>query len=300
MPQQAARADSSYSTCWAAFVDCVKSLKYLKGKQMKLSQHQRIEVAVYIIIISFAVIIAAISTTLRDIPQQLGLNISADFIGVAVLYFLVNRFFGLNPEKVISKRTEMLFDLIEQKHQVLIDSKEAQKKLTDENLLQSAEELDVLGYTLVGFLGSFRGAVIERVKQGAQVRVLIVDPKSIAGEVIRQNSMAYPYEHYVVAALDHIRYIRDKLSESEKRIKGSFELRVINWIPSCALIIVDRSKQSGMIDVAVNTPYYRTLPSEGRLHYILEREQEPRWFLFYSQQFDRLWEGSQHWNDVQQ
>lgn len=262
---------------------------------MKWSQQRKIEVAVYIIVLSLAIILGAIgiiflSGTFRDFF----INLSADFLGVAILFFLVNRFFGLDQESTIQQQFDMVRNLIENKFGVLNDVKESKDKFNFEKLLQSAEQVDVIGYNLTSFLDEFRGKIIEQVQKGTKVRVIVVDPNSLAREMMYKHSTLHLYDKDIIQTFGFVNYINDGLSR--KGQKKKFEFRVIDWIPSCSLIIVDANKSTGIMNVKVNTPSYRTPKYESRLHLIFTQTEQPKWFEFFAKQFNELWEYSYPWD----
>src|SRR5690606_31455166 len=89
-----------------------------------------------------------------------------------LLFFIVNKFFGLDTEEAFSERLEVLIGILERRVNILSDRDEGQKKFQLATILQTAQDLDVIGWNLPNFFQEFYEPIIKCVQAGANVRVL--------------------------------------------------------------------------------------------------------------------------------
>ncbi len=253
---------------------------------MSRSQRRKFGIAVYLSVGALAVALAVIGVNYaQGALRDLALNLATDFLGVALLFFIVNQFFGLDAEGAASDRVEALLRQIERKQSILASSAEARQRFPVKELLASARQADILGYSLKGFLDEYRNLLTERVQEGTKVRVLVIKPSSQAHAVIQENSRLFTFDAEIELSLGYVRQIKELLSKQGGQVKGTFELKLTSWIPSCALVIIDPTLETGIVKVAINSPYYKTHPKD-RLYLVLEKQEQPLWFDYYAGEFN--------------
>jgi len=92
-------------------------------------QNRKFKIAVYITVLSFAFVFLVISFIVRDdFVRNLLMNIGTDLLGVTLLFFIVNKFFGLDTDESFSERLEALIGILERRDNILSDRDEGQKK----------------------------------------------------------------------------------------------------------------------------------------------------------------------------
>lgn len=266
---------------------------------MKLNQRVRLEIAVYISVAALAVPAIIASLYLKNpVLQNLLLNIGAAFLSVAFLFFLVNRFFGINENGIQSDKIEHLIQLAERKTTDLIDENEARNRFLLEKLITSCEELDAVSFNLTDFLITFWALIVERVKQGAKIRLIVIDPASCAYPVIDKNSPPHkPFDQSIHETLTRVQKIQ-KILAQEKKLKGSFEFKLTCWIPSCGLIIVNPKSKTkcGVMKISIHSPHYSTPHDESNLNIVLSQIEQSRWYDYFLNQFEKLWQEAYLWN----
>lgn len=172
----------------------------------------------------------------------------------------------------------------------MLSNDQAREKFKIKESFQNAIRIDALGYNLMSLLNDTRDIIIERVNEGANIRILIIKSDSKASELISLNSSTNIFSHTVDATQSHIKYINDALAISNNnKTKGSFDIKYINWVPSCTLIFAYYKHEKDLLKVSINTPYYKTPKPRGRLNLILTKENDYDWFEFYKEQFENLW-----------
>lgn len=258
---------------------------------MSNKQQQRFKVAVYISIISIAIalIIAGYFIKTDDFWKNLTLNVATDLLGVGLLFFIVNKFFGLDTDENLLKRLESAIGILDRRVSVLNDREESRKKFHLAEILQTAQEIDIVGWNLASVLEEIYDPIIKRVLAGARVRIMITDPTSMARDLISQNTVIHDFDGLCQRAIKYVKIIEEQLEKSPRKVKGSFEFRVLNWIPSCHVFIVNSDHISGVAKVEVYSLHYRIPAREGGLSIVINRSDQPQWFDYFVNQFDKTW-----------
>ena len=90
--------------------------------------------------------------------------------------------------------------------------------------------------------------------------------------------------------MDRVAQILEDLRK-EKKI-GTIEIRGINWIPSCSLVIYNRTKLGGELKIKVY-PLVIDIPLPLiKSHTIIYKKYESDLFEYYVNHFDNLWDKS--------
>lgn len=267
---------------------------------MNPKRRKKFAVAVYLSVaaIGLALIFGAV-LYVQGIWRDITISLAANFLGVGLLFFLVNLFFGLDSDDVIGERLRETVESLEKRLSILTDSAESRKRFETERRFESANRIDLLGYSLSGILYKYHSLIAERVKDGAKVRVLVINPKSHAVDVIKENSdeNSFTFESDLKIALTRMRVANELIVSDTKKTKGSFEVRLISWIPSCTLVIVNAGSGEGKMTVAINSP--SNSQPEDRPYLILDKREHAHWFEYYEKHFDVLWRGGQKWDSQQ-
>lgn len=250
-------------------------------KPMNPEHRKRYEFAAYISIVCISLVLAAASTFIPwNTIANLALNLAASLLSVCLLFFLLNRFFLLPDMGSTGGETLLTTDL-------------ARETLDLNKRLGSAKSIDLLGYNLSSFLDEFRDKILSCVRRGGGVRILVINPNSAAGSVVKDNSRLESFSRNSDSTNELVHSYMGEQLQKERLPEGArLEFGRVNWIPSCSLVIVDRSLRKGVIKVAVNTPFYRTPRPRGRLNLLLKSSQDRHWFEFFADQFEELWRES--------
>lgn len=251
---------------------------------MNRKQRTRYLLAVYLIVVFVAVILGLIAFSCgNDTWQSMLLNLSTELLGVAFIFFLINRVF-LIEEWGISDRVEKLANRLEQRTRFLFGQDHGE---TDkiERLLANSSKICLLGQTLVNFLRTFRVALAEQVRNGAFLQIVIIDPKSQAANLMRANSVTSQYERDIASSLDYIKQI---IQQSQDGGRGKIEVGFINWTPSCSMIIIDPDEPGGYLGVGIYTPRYGSHPDTGA-KFVLTRQIDEYWYKTFIEHYEQYW-----------
>ena len=244
-------------------------------------KRQRFALAVYLFIASLSLLLAiyAINYT-HDSTQSILLNLSTELAGVVIIFFLVNRLF-LSDSWDTSDRLENLLNRLEKKTHLL---KGEEDNTTVEKLFSGSSKIDLLGYSYINVMRNRQNFIIQLLRDGVQIRLVIVDPEKTAGTLSRENMDVDDLRRDVNVTLS----IVANISEEAKKYKGKIEVRLINWLPSCGLIITDPDSLKGKTWVSIY-PIYPSVPKSEIPHFILTHSEDEYWSKAYSNHFNRLW-----------
>lgn len=152
--------------------------------------------------------------------------------------------------------------------------------------LGSAEQVDILGFSLSPVVTTYRGYLGERANQGCRFRFLLVDPNSPAVDAGMGS---------VEDAL-HPRSTARKRAEIQSSISRlepllemtNVELGFTSFALSFSLLIADPGAPYGKTQVEL---YGYGISPGDRPHFVLTPAHEP-WYSFFTQQFERLRENA--------
>ncbi len=251
---------------------------------MKETGRNRYFLLVYLLLASVSVILFLVGILDGGEPiTSFSLNLSAELLGVCVLYFLVDRILSVE-EWNASKRIDELTRRLE-KNTGFLKGREQREDSTLYELLEGSSDVRLLGYSLVGFTRTFRDSLALAIHNGAHIRILVIDPKSKAAEIISENSsLTSEFQRDIDQARDYLAFIGSHC----KNDKGKLEVKFMNWIPSCGIVIIDPEKKKRYLRVSIYPPCYDS-PLSDRAHFKLTYVGYERWYDTYIKQFEDLW-----------
>ena len=161
----------------------------------------------------------------------------------------------------------------------------SEPRLTSVPLLASANTIYLAGKVLTRTVSESLHTLERRLKAGATVRVIILDPDK--EEVLRQlslRSVDAPPEFW----LHGIRATEQMVQLLGERAKGmgKIEIGYLPYVPSFALILIDPDQPQGIGFVEIYPhkhigphPTFKVLSSD-----------DPLWFDFFKEQFEKMWQ----------
>lgn len=166
--------------------------------------------------------------------------------------------------------------------------------------LQHALQIDMCGVTLTGTLNREYGILRERLQAGAKVRILIIDPDSLAIEMTAQrtgNPQDLDYHrNRLDSSLRELAYIYKRMSEMkpQKGNKlGSFSVKLMSYAPSFGMLSVDVKQKEGISFIEIYPHKFGYMPP---LLFDLTPERDQEWFEYFINQFDVMWEAAKSWD----
>lgn len=246
-------------------------------------------------------IVSVVSLSLVYIFVLNGENVSQGFSdlikgvtteAVSVLLIFLTVYFLLTS-KGISPQEEFKQDLVDEitkrkTHQSGFESdEEINQRFKIKEKLKTVKQVDLIGLSCANFLTSLRPELTESVRNGCQIRIITIAPSSLSEKVVMSHQSGAELEPDIVKAKKRVEQIKEDIGQP--KIKGSIEIRVVDWIPSMSLIITDKDKNEGEIRVKVY-PIVIDIPLRTiKTHTIVYKKAEPDLFLFLTNQFEKLW-----------
>lgn len=250
---------------------------------MSKRQRTRYIIAIYTIVAAVAVIFLLLAfNRTNDTWQSTLLNLSTELFGVVFIFFLVN-FLFLMDDWNLSDRVEQLISRLDDNIGLLRGSEHNPNFKT---LIEGKTDIALLSYTAANILRTHHESISKRILNGARFRIILVNPDSNAAKVILENSRIRNYETDIQHSLHFLKRMRNDTSSTKR---GSIEVRLTSWIPSCSLLLVNTNKPDGYIRVGIYPPNYIS-SADKRSHFVLNRQLDEKWYTLYSQQFEGLWE----------
>jgi hypothetical protein len=151
--------------------------------------------------------------------------------------------------------------------------------------LHGSSDIRMVGVTLSRTVRNHVVELEQRLLAGAVIRVALIEPGSDAvGEAARRSTIPDSPEIFE----NRLRPTIDLLSHLAARpgVLGRIEVRLLRFVPSFGLIMVDPDEVSGRIHVDIYS--HRTAAPEPVL--ALSPHREPRWYGHFRREFDRIWE----------
>lgn len=149
-------------------------------------------------------------------------------------------------------------------------------------------EIYISGMNLRRTATSHIGLFESRLREGATLKFLLVDPDSDAVSIIAERNYVYRdaeiLKSVIESSLESLRQIG-----AGQNVKGSPEVKVLRYVPSYGLTIIDPNRTGARIRVDV---YPYRVPPEDSPCFWLERDKDGKWFQFFLAQFRAMWESA--------
>lgn len=162
------------------------------------------------------------------------------------------------------------------------------------SLLAQARDVRVFAPSAVNLLSAqtcelMRNTVLAR--ERGNVRIVILDPleKAAVRQTAKQldDSIEFPVQR-LPAALDSTME-RLRLMSGWKTA-GEFEYRLLSYSPGFSLVLVDPETPRGRVIVEIHG--FHNASTSSRMHLELTRGRDERWFAYWLNQFDHMWEAA--------
>lgn len=145
----------------------------------------------------------------------------------------------------------------------------------------SATEIAAAGPTLVQLLTPNDDFWSERLREGCNLRFVLLDPASNAWEVWHQGQIAPPRSD-----IDSSLVILGRLM-GLKGVKGKCEVKLSPTYLHFSLVMTDPKKSSGRMNVEILA---LKVSLHSRPHVHLTKDESEKWFDFFNDQFQTHWE----------
>jgi hypothetical protein len=129
-----------------------------------------------------------------------------------------------------------------------------------DSYVQGANQIDLCGVTLSSTINKLFGNLRERLKQGAKIRLLVIDPDSLAPNMAARRSdepddVDY-YRTRLEASLRDIDHLHNSWQEHRAQQdstlkRGNFSVRLLSYAPSFGFLGFDAGRPNGIMFIEV-------------------------------------------------
>lgn len=162
-----------------------------------------------------------------------------------------------------------------------------------EEHIKGARDLWLIGLSLYKTINNYYPLLLENLRQGDHVRVLIVNPKSKYGDIIAKRKFSHDpaddVQRIQQLTLNKLHSLRIEKS-LKADLKKNLEVRVTEYPPFFGAIAVDPDSNEGVIYIE-----HYSYQMEDDLPKMEFRPNDTRWFQLYKQQIVNMWNDSTAW-----
>ncbi|GGL11080.1 hypothetical protein ACFFWE_28115 [Sphaerisporangium melleum] len=159
------------------------------------------------------------------------------------------------------------------------------------SLFETARDVRVFAPSAVNLLSAQTCETLRRTvlaRRGGSVRVVILDQRE--REAVRlaaaqlDESVDFPVQRLPAAlrtTMEHLALM------SAWRTAGSFAYRLLPYNPGFSLVLIDPDTPRGRLIVEIHG--FHNLSTSSRMHLELTRDHDERWYAYWVEQFDHIW-----------
>jgi hypothetical protein len=153
--------------------------------------------------------------------------------------------------------------------------------------LRGANDIRLVGVTLGRTVRDLAGGMERRLRAGATVRIVIIDPDSSAplDAVARTLGVtsADLYRPRIASAIEILTHLA-----SRAQAGGHVEVRLLPFVPAFGMYLIDPNEPDGRVYVEL----YQHRSLEPNPTFALQAERDGHWYSFFVRQFDILWDSA--------
>lgn len=162
------------------------------------------------------------------------------------------------------------------------------EKRSIEHDLSNAKYVGILGAVLSRTMRDYSSVLEERLKAGAKVRILLMDPESAAPDqaVLRSkdvNSRQF-YVENLCMTIERVGFL--------VKTASTVELGLLPYKPAFGMIVIDPDEPYGKIIVEMYPHHSDAFAPTFELDAIRDRH----WYTYFRAQFDAVWERTRQYN----
>ncbi|MFF4414105.1 hypothetical protein ACFYY8_16345 [Streptosporangium sp. NPDC001559] len=136
-----------------------------------------------------------------------------------------------------------------------------------------------------------RNSVLRR--ENGRVRIVVLDPREEASvrQASRQldESVEFPVQRLPAALETTMERLR---LMSRWKTAGAFDYRLLSYSPGFSLVLLDPDTPAGRVIVEIHG--FHNLSTSSRMHLELTRGRDERWYGYWVEQFDHIWNAARH------
>ena len=158
--------------------------------------------------------------------------------------------------------------------------------------IKNASSIFLSGISLYRLIPAFKANYERTIERGVRFRVLLVDPRSQAIDMVALRSTS---GSPVTKQRHQIEEILDLLTQWSNNIPTSnLQVRVLDYMPPYGITVYQHKSKPEESVCLVRLYTFRTPTSESPA-IMTNPTENKRWFHFFSEQFEKMWDIGQKW-----
>jgi len=155
--------------------------------------------------------------------------------------------------------------------------------------LKVAKSVWINGYSCAQLFKEFKGEMERALINGTDFKIIITEPNSTATRMMEERDVnAARVVADINYVLSEINAIKNTLAQAKNRHAGSLDVKLIDWLPSCSMILFNPDEEDGEVKIKVYPPFYST-NHFNPIEMIIDRKNFPDQFAYFHEQYHRLW-----------
>ncbi len=260
------------------------------------NEKQKLKVAAYSILAALAIIFGVSAIYVYKYSSLLGhffAEVSAGIFCVILIFVILNFFFA-TPEAEMRNEFETIRRSMSRKSMFYVTQDLNAQELAFIERTRHADTIDLVGYSLAHLISFIKRDLIAAIEGGAIVRICWVDPASTAGSLMAERvGDQVQVNEPIDRSTRYLHEIISAIAPSGVVVKGSVELRLANWIPSCYVNILNGSASDATMMVGIHA-FAPGRSSQRRLYFWVSKKDDPVAAAFFKDQFERIWSSSEN------
>ncbi len=156
-----------------------------------------------------------------------------------------------------------------------------------EDFFSLANTIYISGITLGNTTRQFAYILGERLKAGAKIKIMLLEPDHSALKQLDLRSWGETSPEYYKKRLEGTIDLIEIIGRTSGA-KGSLEIGLLPYVPSIGIIMKDSNTLHGEAYISI----YHHNSAEPSPSFRLGKDIDPHWFNFFQEQFDLMWKQS--------
>ena len=153
--------------------------------------------------------------------------------------------------------------------------------------LRGAGDIRLVGVTLGRTVRDLARTIERRLRAGATVRVVVIDPDGSAPIDAIERTLGVTSPELYRPRIKSTIEILDNLA-AESGGSGRIEVKLLPFVPAFGMYLIDPDEQDGRVYVEI----YQHRSREPNPCFQLKAERDGHWYKFFVNQFDVLWDSA--------
>lgn len=187
-----------------------------------------------------------------------------------------------NKEDMLLKKLQ---ELTQDATYVMFTDEFQRSELKD--MLRDAEKVYLWGVTLSVTLGVFEDILVEKIASGLEVKTLSISPNSLPVEMAVVRSDREASAEDIRFYLSRTKRKLGRIRKRSKNMSGTLEAKESIYFPPWTMIAINPHRDSGVMFVRLSS--FET-SGESRLSFLVSAYKHKKWFSFFINQFENVWD----------